>query len=52
VLSDSRSGDVVSWSRCQMRDLNIVGSIHIMDHLVCDLGQVTLLRLLRPLKET
>jgi hypothetical protein len=34
-----------SWS-------NIVGSIPVMDHLVCDLGQVTLLQLLHPLNDT
>jgi hypothetical protein len=34
------------------RDPNIVGSIPVTDHLNCDLGQVTLLRLPRPLNET
>jgi hypothetical protein len=30
---------------------NIVGSIPVTDHLACDLGQVTLLRLPRPLRD-
>jgi hypothetical protein len=34
---------VASGKRCRTRDLNIVGSIPIMDHFVYVLGQVTLL---------
>jgi hypothetical protein len=33
-------------------DSESVGSIPGMDHLACDLGQVALLRLLRPLNKT
>jgi hypothetical protein len=39
-----------SGSGVLTHDPNIMGSIPIMDHLACDLGQVTLLRLPRPLK--
>jgi hypothetical protein len=45
--------DLVSMTKMfRTRDPNIVGSTPVMDHLACDLGQVALVHLPRPLNET